>query len=71
MQFRPLPALTLFTVISLAILCSLGTWQLQRMAWKSDLIEQYGARGSAASLNEALCAGREGMFGPGFSGPAP
>lgn len=71
MQFRPLPVLTVFTVISLAILCSLGTWQLQRMAWKSELIEQYGERGSAPSLQAALCGRREGAFGPGFSGPAP
>jgi surfeit locus 1 family protein len=32
--------LTVATVISLAILASLGTWQLQRLAWKQALLAQ-------------------------------
>jgi surfeit locus 1 family protein len=34
----------LATLIALAILISLGTWQLQRKAWKDDLIGQIEAR---------------------------
>lgn len=30
--------LTIATVISLAILCGLGAWQLKRLAWKTDLL---------------------------------
>jgi len=29
---------TLFTLLGLCILCALGIWQLQRLAWKKDLI---------------------------------
>jgi len=34
------PVLTFFALISLIILVSLGTWQLNRLAWKRDLIAQ-------------------------------
>lgn len=44
MRFRPSIALTLCAVISFIILCGLGTWQLQRLAWKTGLIEQVAAR---------------------------
>ena len=30
--------LTVATAISMAILCGLGGWQLQRLKWKTDLI---------------------------------
>lgn len=30
--------LTLVTAIAFAILCALGTWQMQRLAWKEDLL---------------------------------
>ena len=42
--FRFRPILTIFTLIALAILISLGTWQLQRRAWKLDLIAKTEAR---------------------------
>lgn len=35
--------LTLATLIALAILLSLGTWQLQRLAWKRDLLDRIAA----------------------------
>lgn len=35
-RFRPWPAL--ITLAGLAVLLSLGTWQLQRLAWKTELI---------------------------------
>lgn len=37
-HFRPFPGLTIFTVISLAILIALGTWQYQRLQWKTALL---------------------------------
>lgn len=39
--------LTIATAISLAILVTLGTWQLQRLAWKTDLIARIAALQSA------------------------
>ena len=38
---------TLFTLISGAILVSLGVWQLHRLAWKEGLLAQIGARADA------------------------
>jgi surfeit locus 1 family protein len=35
---------TIATIVSLAILVTLGTWQVQRMEWKEGLIEQIEAR---------------------------
>ena len=31
---------TLFTILGLFILCTLGTWQLQRLAWKNEIISK-------------------------------
>lgn len=39
--------LTLATAVSLAILLALGTWQLQRLAWKTDLIARIEATQAA------------------------
>ncbi len=44
MPFRPKLAPTLFVVPMLAILLGLGVWQVQRHAWKSDLIEKLQTR---------------------------
>ena len=38
----------LFTIVSLAILISLGTWQLQRKAWKEGLIATLNAQMAAS-----------------------
>jgi surfeit locus 1 family protein len=43
-MFRPLPFLTAATVVALAILIGLGTWQLQRRAEKHALLDQIGSR---------------------------
>lgn len=50
--FRSLVAPGLATFAALAILIALGTWQLQRRAWKQDLIDRIEARafGAAATL---------------------
>jgi len=38
MSFRPYPGFTIACVILFAILCGLGTWQLERLQWKLALI---------------------------------
>ncbi len=56
MTFHFRPALTAAALAALAILCSLGSWQMQRLAWKTELIAKTEARLSAAPmpLDEAL-----------------
>ena len=56
MTFRPLPGLTIAALIALVILLSLGTWQVQRLAWKNDLTAKMEARTTARpiSLAEAI-----------------
>lgn len=65
MTFRLRPGLLTAVLIALAILCSLGTWQLQRLAWKRDLIDHMSERLAAApiSFDDALAreAGGENM----------
>ena len=53
-QFRPV--LTMATLISLVILIGLGTWQMQRLQWKNDLIAKTEARVDAKPIDffEAL-----------------
>ncbi len=34
---------TLFTIAGVIILCALGTWQLQRLQWKNEIIEKLHA----------------------------
>lgn len=49
-------ALTIATAIALAILCSLGFWQVQRLHWKEGLLARIDARGKAApvGINQAF-----------------
>ncbi len=42
--FRRLLAPGIATLIGVIILCGLGTWQLQRLAWKEDLIARVETR---------------------------
>jgi surfeit locus 1 family protein len=70
-HFKPLPILSLFTLISLAILVGLGNWQIQRMSWKTEMTHAYDTRGTATSFAEALCLPHDGYFGPSISAPAP
>jgi surfeit locus 1 family protein len=35
---KPILSASISTAIALAILCALGTWQLQRRAWKNALL---------------------------------
>ena len=50
MQFRPTLWATLAAIPALAMLLGLGTWQLQRLAWKEGLIAERGARIGAPPL---------------------
>ncbi|MFY0638206.1 SURF1 family protein [Maricaulis maris] len=70
-RFQPLPLLTLFTAASLALLLTLGGWQMQRMSWKAGQIEAYEARGEAVGFREALCEPDRGAFSAPVTGPVP
>lgn len=43
-HFRPSPAATVFTALGLALLVALGVWQVQRLQWKTALIDEIAAR---------------------------
>lgn len=47
-QFRP--TLTIFVVLALGILIWLGTWQMHRLEWKTDLITKVESRLDAAPI---------------------
>lgn len=49
-RFHVRPVLTVCVLLALAILGSLGTWQLQRLQWKRALIAQVEARANAAPI---------------------
>lgn len=59
-SFRPFPVLTAMMLPALALLLWLGNWQLERRAWKAELLAQYAATADAPpiSLAEGLCQGR-------------
>ena len=48
MTFRPLPVLSVLTLMALAVLIGLGVWQLQRRAEKHTLLDQIASRGAMA-----------------------
>ncbi len=50
MRFRPTLWPTLFTAPALIVLVGLGTWQVERLHWKEDLIAMREARSSAAPI---------------------
>lgn len=43
-RFRPRKGPTVITLIMLAVLLGLGFWQVQRLAWKTDLLDTIHAR---------------------------
>ena len=49
-KFRPFLWLSIVTVPAFAILLTLGTWQLQRLQWKNDLISSFEARSLAPAI---------------------
>ncbi|MBI1406309.1 MAG: SURF1 family protein [Caulobacter sp.] len=56
--------LTIATLISLVILCVLGSWQLKRLAWKTDLLARIEALKTSpeAPLDQVLAAGGDVEF---------
>ena len=50
MYFRPFLWLTLFSIPALLVLLALGFWQLDRLAWKTALINNFNARASAQPI---------------------
>ena len=53
MTFRPYPGLTIACAILFAILCGLGTWQLERLQWKLALIATVNGHMAAAPISLA------------------
>lgn len=53
MTFRPYPGLTVACAILFAILCGLGTWQLERLQWKLALIATVNGHMTAAPVSLA------------------
>lgn len=49
-RFRPTLWPTLFTLPALVVLFGLGTWQVDRLFWKRDLIETRVSRSSAPAI---------------------
>lgn len=58
MTFRPLFWPTFFAIPALLILLMLGTWQVNRLTWKTALIEEFQTRSQAEAIY------------PAFEGPA-
>jgi surfeit locus 1 family protein len=54
--FRPLPLMTAASVLALAVLIALGTWQMQRRAEKHDFLAAVAAKAKSepVSLEQAL-----------------
>jgi Uncharacterized conserved protein len=50
MKFRPFLWLTIVTLPAFMVLIGLGSWQLQRLQWKNDLIASFEARSSADAI---------------------
>ena len=47
----------ILTVLTLPLLIGLGTWQLQRMNWKADLIAKLEARAKAEPVSYTAALG--------------
>ena len=50
MYFRPYLWLTVFSVPLLAVLVMLGLWQLDRLVWKTELIDNFNERANSAAM---------------------
>jgi len=64
-SWRSLLAPGLATLVALAILIGLGTWQLQRKAWKEGLMAQIQARAYAAEPGAIVPEAEWGHWQPG------
>ena len=52
LRFRPMPWLTVVTLICFAILISLGNWQYKRLHWKTGLLVEIEQAANAAPLTD-------------------
>ena len=59
--FRPLLWPTIFTVPTMLLLLALGSWQIERLYWKRELIEQRQAAVSAAPVAVGSLEDAKGM----------
>ena len=50
MKFRPFLWLTIVTLPAFLVLISLGSWQLQRLQWKNEIISNFEARSAAEAI---------------------
>ena len=50
MKFRPLLWPTIVTIPALIVLLMLGTWQVNRLQWKTALIDEFKARSTAEAI---------------------
>ena len=50
MRFRPFLWLTIVSLPALSVLVGLGSWQLQRLQWKNDLIASFETRASGTPI---------------------
>lgn len=71
MMFRPYPVLTLVSLPALALLLYLGSWQLDRRAWKADLLAEYAAVAEAPAMDwrAAICGSEPPGRAVSFSAP--
>jgi len=51
LRFHPMPGLTVVTAICVSILIGLGTWQYQRLQWKTALLAEVEAAVTAPPLS--------------------
>ena len=51
MRFRPTLWPTVFTIPTLIVLLALGTWQVERLAWKQELIDRLQARSAGPAVD--------------------
>ena len=50
MRFRPFLWLTIVSLPALLVLVGLGSWQLQRLQWKNELIASFESRASGVPI---------------------
>ena len=50
MKFRPFLWLTIVALPTLLVLIGLGSWQLQRLQWKNELITSFESRAASAAI---------------------
>ena len=64
MYFKPYLWLTLLSVPALALLLFLGSWQVQRLFWKTDLISTFTERAAASpiSVSELVGSSKDNQF---------